>query len=59
MHIGGRMLTARQEFPPGSPQRPPSGEELARKVRDCLADTGLGVADVGWSTDAGILREHL
>ena len=59
VHVGGRVLTARQEFPPGSPQRPPTGEELARKVADCLAGTGLGVADLDWSTAAQVLHEHL
>ncbi|MGY2064977.1 MmgE/PrpD family protein [Blastococcus sp. SYSU DS0619] len=59
VHVGGRVLTARQEFPPGSPQRPPSDEELARKVQDCLAGTGLGVADLDWSTASRVLHEYL
>lgn len=59
VHVGARVLTAREQFPPGSPQRPPSGEELRRKVRECLAGTNLEPAAIDWSSAAGILRDHL
>jgi 2-methylcitrate dehydratase PrpD len=59
VHAGGRVLYAREQFPPGSPQRPPTHVELLRKVRDCLAGTDLDPATVDWSTAGQILRDHL
>ena len=46
-------------FPPGSPQRPPSPEEFARKVADCLTGLRLDPAAITWSRGAHLLREHL
>jgi 2-methylcitrate dehydratase PrpD len=57
--VGGRVLQARQQFPPGSPQRPPTEEQLMRKVRDCLAGTTVDPAAIDWPSAAAILRAHV
>lgn len=59
VYVGGEVLDAREQFPPGSPQRPPTAEELLRKVRDCLDGTGLDPATIDWSTAAQVLRAHV
>jgi 2-methylcitrate dehydratase PrpD len=59
VHARGRVLYAREQFPPGSPQRPPTHDELLRKVRDCLTGTDLDPTTVDWSTAGQILRDHL
>jgi 2-methylcitrate dehydratase PrpD len=50
-------LRVTQQYPPGSPQRPPTDAELAAKIEDCTA--GLDVGPVTWSTAAGLLRAYL
>jgi 2-methylcitrate dehydratase PrpD len=57
--VGGRVLHARLQFPPGSPQRPPTEEELMRKVRDCLAGTTVDPEAIDWPSAAAILRAHV
>jgi 2-methylcitrate dehydratase PrpD len=59
IHAGGEVLRAREQFPPGSPQRPPTQDELMRKVRDCLTGTELDPTTISWSTAGQILRDHL
>jgi 2-methylcitrate dehydratase PrpD len=59
VHVGGEVLHAREQFPPGSPQRPLTREELMRKVRDCLTGTALDPETIDWSTAGQILRDHL
>jgi 2-methylcitrate dehydratase PrpD len=59
VHAGGRVLYAREQFPPGSPQRPPTPDELMRKVRDCLSGTDLDPTTIDWSTAGQALRDHL
>src|SRR5947208_3005708 len=34
----GAVLRARQQYPPGSPARPPTPDQLAAKLADCVAD---------------------
>jgi len=46
-------------FPPGSPQRPPTAEEFARKVEDCLSGLDVGPGDLTWASGADLLRRHL
>lgn len=43
-----------QQFPPGSPERPPTEAELRVKIADCT--TGLTLGPVTWSTAADLLR---
>jgi 2-methylcitrate dehydratase PrpD len=56
---GDQVWHVEQQFPPGSPQRPPTPEELMRKVTDCLAGTGVDPDTITWPTAAGCLRAHL
>jgi 2-methylcitrate dehydratase PrpD len=46
-----------QQYPPGSPKRPPTEAELRAKIADCTA--GLTLGPVTWSTAADLLRGHL
>jgi 2-methylcitrate dehydratase PrpD len=59
VHVGVQVLRARQRFPPGSPQRPPTPSEMARKLQDCLAGTSLDPDTIDWPTAGQILRDHL
>lgn len=59
VHVHGEVLRAREQFPPGSPQRPPTEEEMLRKVSDCLAGTDLDPHAITWATAEKILRDHL
>ncbi|MGA9748203.1 MAG: hypothetical protein WBQ50_12175, partial [Nocardioides sp.] len=47
------------EHPPGSPGRPPTDEQLRRKLADCLSGLPVGPADLTWSDAAGLLRRTL
>lgn len=55
----GTISRARQQFPPGSPARPPSSQQLRAKLADCIR--GVATDPDGWSWDnaAGILRRFL
>ncbi|MFG1710406.1 MmgE/PrpD family protein [Nonomuraea sp. M3C6] len=59
VHLGDDVLRVRSRFPPGSPQRPPTREELLRKVEDCLDGTTLDPETIRWSSASRILRDHL
>jgi 2-methylcitrate dehydratase PrpD len=59
VHAGDRVWHVRQHFPPGSPQRPPTREELMRKVTDCVAGTAVAPEAITWATAADVLRAHL
>jgi len=55
----GTVSRVRQQFPPGSPARPPSAAQLQAKLTDCVR--GLDTSPEGWSWDnaAGVLRSLL
>ncbi|MGU3498676.1 MmgE/PrpD family protein [Mycobacterium sp. C31M] len=58
----GRLLSNSLRYPPGSPQLPPTSEQLATKLGDCLESGGLGRLDPQswtWSGGAELLRTHL
>jgi 2-methylcitrate dehydratase PrpD len=59
VHLGTRVVSVREVFPPGSPQRPPTEEELMRKARECLTGTDLDPTAITWSTAGQVLRDHL
>jgi 2-methylcitrate dehydratase PrpD len=59
IHLGDRVLHGRERFPPGSPQRPPSHEQLMRKVADCLAGTTVSPEAIDWSSAPVILRTYI
>ena len=50
------VLTGALEHPPGSPARPPTAEELDRKLVDCVRGTGLAPADLTWDAGTELLR---
>lgn len=45
--------------PPGSPQNPPTDEDLRLKIADCLAGIPVQPDDITWASAAGLLRTHL
>jgi 2-methylcitrate dehydratase PrpD len=59
VHARGEVHRTRSRFPPGSPQRPPSDQELRRKVADCLADTPVDHGSIDWSSAGSILHRYL
>jgi 2-methylcitrate dehydratase PrpD len=56
---GGGVLTARQQFPPGSPARPPTDRELAAKLADCVRGLDTDPVDWTWDNAAALLRGFL
>ncbi len=56
VHAGGQVRRASLQFPPGSPERPPTDAELAGKLNDCLAGTDLHPEALTWASAAAILR---
>ena len=59
VHAAGQVHHARLQLPPGAPQRPPTPEEMERKVTDCLAGTSLTADDITWSAAPELLRSVL
>ena len=57
VETSGDTLHVTQQWPPGSPARPPTDDELRAKIADCTA--GLTLGPVTWSTAADLLRGHL
>jgi 2-methylcitrate dehydratase PrpD len=49
----------RQQYPPGSPARPPTGEQLRAKLGDCVGDLDTDPSEWTWENVPGILRRHL
>ncbi len=60
IHTGdGTILRARQQFPPGSPARPPTAAQLQAKLADCLRGLDTDPASWTWDNAAGVLRRFL
>lgn len=59
VHAGGEVSRARSRYPPGSPHRPLTDKELARKVTDCFAGTALDPDAVDWPSAGDILHRHV
>jgi 2-methylcitrate dehydratase PrpD len=55
----GSKLHAQLDLPPGAPDRPPSGAELADKVADGTGDLADDVLAVDWLDAGALLRERL
>jgi hypothetical protein len=51
--------TTSMRFPPGSPQRPPTDGEFARKIEDCLSGLDVGPEELTCATGAELLQRHL
>jgi 2-methylcitrate dehydratase PrpD len=59
VHTDVGTTTTSLRFPPGSPQRPPTSEELARKTQDCLRGLDVDARAITWASGADLLRMHL
>jgi hypothetical protein len=58
------VLRTRQQYPPGSPARPPTPDQLAAKLADCVAGLTLlprdgDPAEWTWENAADTLRRWL
>ncbi len=60
IHTGdGRILRASQQFPPGSPARPPSAAQLQAKLADCVRGLDTDPASWTWDNAADVLRRWI
>jgi 2-methylcitrate dehydratase PrpD len=55
----GTVLRARQQYPPGSPARPPAPDQLAAKLADCVRGLDTDPAAWTWENAAETLRRWL
>jgi 2-methylcitrate dehydratase PrpD len=55
----GTVLRARQRYPPGSPARPPTPDQLAAKLADCVRGLDTDPASWTWDNAAATLRRYL
>jgi 2-methylcitrate dehydratase PrpD len=55
----GTILRVSQQFPPGSPARPPSAGQLTAKITDCVRGLDTDPASWTWHNAAGTLRRFL
>jgi 2-methylcitrate dehydratase PrpD len=55
----GAVLRARQQYPPGSPARPPTPDQLAAKLGDCVAGLDTDPQAWTWENAADTLRRYL
>jgi 2-methylcitrate dehydratase PrpD len=55
----GAVLRTRQQYPPGSPARPPTPDQLAAKLADCVAGLDTDPEAWTWENAADILRRYL
>jgi hypothetical protein len=56
---GGAVLTTSQQYPPGSPDRPPTDADFGAKLSDCLIGLDTDPLDWTWDTVPVCLRNHL
>jgi len=56
---GGEVLRASQQYPPGSPARPPTPAQLHAKLADCVRGLDTDPASWTWDNAAGVLRRWL
>jgi 2-methylcitrate dehydratase PrpD len=55
----GTVLAVTEQFPPGSPARPPTEAQLQAKLADCVSGLDTDPASWTWQNAAGILRQFL
>jgi 2-methylcitrate dehydratase PrpD len=55
----GTVLRTRQQFPPGSPARPPTPDQLRAKLADCVRGLDTNPESWTWENAPGILRRFL
>jgi len=56
---GGEVLRASQQYPPGSPARPPTAAQLQAKLADCVRGLDTDPASWTWDNAATTLRRYL
>lgn len=60
VHLGdGTVRRVRQQFPPGSPARPPTEAQLRAKLDDCAGDLDTDPSEWTWENVPGVLRRFL
>ncbi len=59
LHTDGGLIHASLEHPPGSPQRPPTEDELGQKVALCLDGSGVDRSAITWVGGGELLRRTL
>jgi 2-methylcitrate dehydratase PrpD len=60
IHTGNvAVASAVLDFPPGSPARPPSAEQLTGKLNDCVTGLGTDWTTWNWDNAADVLRRFL
>jgi 2-methylcitrate dehydratase PrpD len=60
VHLGdGTVRRGRQQYPPGSPARPPAPDQLRAKLDDCVGDLGTDPSEWTWENVPGVLRRFL
>jgi 2-methylcitrate dehydratase PrpD len=60
VHVSdGTVRQVRQQFPPGSPARPPTAEQLQAKLADCIRGLDTNPLDWSWDNAGEILRRFL
>jgi 2-methylcitrate dehydratase PrpD len=57
--MGGGIKTVSQQFPPGSPTRPPTEAQLRAKLADCVAGLDTNPGSWAWDNAAQVLRDGL
>jgi 2-methylcitrate dehydratase PrpD len=55
----GQVRSISQQFPPGSPARPPAEAQLRAKLADCVAGVDTDPASWTWDNAARVLRDGL
>ena len=55
---GGTVHGVSQQYPPGSPQRPPSAGQFGAKLTDCLAGLPVDPGALTWATAPALLSEY-
>jgi 2-methylcitrate dehydratase PrpD len=55
----GAVLRTRQQYPPGSPARPPTPDQLAAKLADCVAGLDTDPEAWTWENAADTVRRYL
>lgn len=56
VHTADGTHEATLDYPPGSPQRPPTEDELREKLSTCLAGSGTDRAAITWDGSVDVLR---
>jgi 2-methylcitrate dehydratase PrpD len=65
IHLGGgpagqnTVRRARLQYPPGSPARPPTSDQLRAKLDDCVGDLDTVPSEWTWENVPGVLRQFL